>query len=308
MQQLRTDLAASPLRPPRAAPVAGTAGKQTLNELRALGYLGPGDAQTSTNVPELSSLPDPKDKIEEQNLLHAAMMLADEGRVGEARSSLEKLLTLDADFPAALRQAGELAYRSGEYHAAATYFRHLRKSQPGDTAAALDEAKALDKAGDAQGARRVLDAVVPLTPGLVEARVLLAQVDLKLGDRAAAKDEYEAVLLLQPAQHDALLGLAREHMEQKQFGDVVDLLEPAVNDAADLDLMELLQQAYERLGRINDAARLQKRLRSKSRAARGGLDVPHSSGTRLSGPPSNFYGCDSDFKQAFGGPFKPRLA
>src|SRR5580765_2251900 len=41
----------------------------TIDELHALGYLGPADAGSATNVPEPTLLPDPKDKIEEQNLL-----------------------------------------------------------------------------------------------------------------------------------------------------------------------------------------------------------------------------------------------
>ena len=38
------------------------------------------------------NLPDPKDKIEEQNLLHVAMMASDDNRTDEARRALEKVL------------------------------------------------------------------------------------------------------------------------------------------------------------------------------------------------------------------------
>src|ERR1700733_3542887 len=94
VKHLRTELASSPMRPPHVTPTTGTAGSGTLSQLRALGYLGPGDKQTSTNVPEFSSLPDPKDKIEEQNLLHSAMMLVDQGRSPDARLLLDKVLQL----------------------------------------------------------------------------------------------------------------------------------------------------------------------------------------------------------------------
>src|SRR6202167_3525850 len=80
VKHLRTELASSPMRPPHVSSSTGTASSATLSQLRALGYLGPGDKKTSTNVPEFSSLPDPKDKIEEQNLLHSAMMSVDQGR------------------------------------------------------------------------------------------------------------------------------------------------------------------------------------------------------------------------------------
>ncbi len=268
VQQLRTELAASGMRAPGAAIVAGKAAKQTLDELRALGYLGPGDAQSSTDVPELSSLPDPKDKIEQQNLLHGAMMLADEGHVKEAQLLIEKLLRIEADFPAALRQAGELAFRSGEYRAAAIYFGRLKKTHPGDAAAALDEAKALSRVGDTRGARTALEAAVTQSPASIEARLLLAELDSRAGDRAAADDEFEAVLLLQPRQHDALVGLARDQMAEKRFSGVVDLLQPVVSDGASRDLVQLLAEAYVRLGRTHDAARLQSRFRTESAPVR----------------------------------------
>jgi len=43
----------------------------------------------------LSLLPDPKDKIEQQNLLHTATMAAEEGETEKARAALEKVLQLD---------------------------------------------------------------------------------------------------------------------------------------------------------------------------------------------------------------------
>src|SRR6266436_4036037 len=61
--------------PAHASPTSVPA--STIDELHALGYLGPADAGSATNVPEPTLLPDPKDKIEEQNLLHAAMMAAE---------------------------------------------------------------------------------------------------------------------------------------------------------------------------------------------------------------------------------------
>ena len=86
----------------------------------------------------------------------------------------------------------------------------------------------MDKLGDAQGARSALEAAVTVSGGQLDARVLLANIDLKLGDRAAAEDQFNAVLLLDPANHDALLGLAQELSKEKRFTDVVDLLGPHV--------------------------------------------------------------------------------
>jgi choline-sulfatase len=257
VKHLRTELASSAMRPPRVSLSTGTAGSATLSQLRALGYLGPGDRRTSTNVPEFSSLPDPKDKIEEQNLLHSAMMLVDEGRSPDARLSLEKVLQLDPDFPAALRQLGELEFNSGDYRKAADHLERARKTHPDDALAALYEGQALDKLGDSQGARKALEAAVTQSPEKLDARLLLARIDLKSGDRAAAEDQFEAVLLLSPANRDALLSLAQEHLEDKRFADVVELLEPHVKDASvTVDELQLLVQAYVSLGRTADAKKV----------------------------------------------------
>jgi arylsulfatase A-like enzyme/Tfp pilus assembly protein PilF len=264
VQHLRAELTSSPMRPPRASASSGAASSKTLNELRALGYLGPADAQSSTNVPELSSLPDAKDKIEEQNLLHSAMMSADQGHAQNARLLLMKVLQLNPDSSAALRQLGELEFKAGEYRSAADHFHSVQKAHPDDAPAALYEGKALDKLGDAHGARSALEAALTSPGGQLDARVLLANVDLKLGDRAAAEDQFEAVLLLDPSNHDALLGLAQEQSKEKRFTDVVDLLGPRVKGAS-AELLQLLMQAYVNLGRTADAEKVRTQLRASHR-------------------------------------------
>ena len=261
VQHLRAELKSSAMRPPRVSASSGAASSKTLNELRALGYLGPADAQSSTNVPELSSLPDAKDKIEEQNLLHSAMMSADQGHAQNARLLLEKVLLLNPDSSAALRQLGELEFKAGEYRRAADHFHSVRKAHPDDAPAALYEGKALDKLGDEPGARSALEAAVTVSDGQLDARVLLANVDLKLGDRAAAEDQFNAVLLLDPVNHDALLGLAQEQLREKRFTDVVDLLGPQ-GEGASADLLQLLMQSYVNLGRTADAEKVRVQLRT----------------------------------------------
>jgi choline-sulfatase len=257
VKHLRTDLASSPMRPPRLSKSTGTAGSATLSELRALGYLGPADKGSSTNVPEFSSLPDPKDKIEEQNLLHSAMISVDEGRSSDARLSLEKVLQLNPDSLAALRQIGELEFNAGEYRKAAGHLERARKVNPDDASAALYDGRALDKLGDSQGARKALEAAVTRSPNQLDARLLLARIDLKSGDRVAAQDQLEAVLLLDSANREALRSLAEQRLEDKRFTDVVDLLEPHIKDpSVTVQELQLLAHAYVSLGRTADANKI----------------------------------------------------
>src|SRR6266705_1296718 len=194
---------------PPPAPSSGAVGQGTIAELRALGYLGPADAGSSTNVPEPSLLPDPKDKIEEQNLLHTAMMASEDNRPTEARRSLEKVLQLDPKSPTALRQLGELELRAGDYSKAAEHLKHAREVSPTDATAAFYEGQALQKVGNLAGARDALEASLKLMPGQFPARLLLGEVYLGLKDTAAAEDQYEAAQLLQPESEEAQLGLAR---------------------------------------------------------------------------------------------------
>src|SRR5713101_1967337 len=78
LRKILAELSAKSPAPAKTSPATVSAG--TIDELHALGYLGSADAGSATDVPEPSLLPDPKDKIEEQNLLHTAMMASEDGK------------------------------------------------------------------------------------------------------------------------------------------------------------------------------------------------------------------------------------
>jgi arylsulfatase A-like enzyme len=215
VQKFRTMLADLRTKTPPAVPSAGTVGQGTIDELKALGYLGRADAGSSTNVPEPSLLPDPKDRIEEQNLLHKAMMASEDERPAEARAALEKVLQLDPKSPTALRQLGELELHAGEYSRAAEHLKLAREVSPQDVAVAFELGQALEKTGDLAGARQALETSLKLAPGQFPARLLLGQVYLALKDARNAQDQFEAALLLQPKNVEAQLGLERAEQLRK---------------------------------------------------------------------------------------------
>jgi choline-sulfatase len=234
-------------------------GNATVQQLRA------DLASSGMRLPAASAAPDAKDKIEQQNLLHSAVMLADGGRSPEARLLLEKVLQLDADSATALQQLGQLEFKAGEYRKAADHLERARKAHPGD-ASAFYEGQALYKLGDRQGARSVLEAELAQSPGQLDAHLLLAHIDLESGDRAAAEDQYEAVLLLNPANGDALLGLVKEYLADKRFADVIELLAPhAKDESVSADELQLLAQAYTGVGRTADAEKLRVRVEELQR-------------------------------------------
>jgi tetratricopeptide (TPR) repeat protein len=200
---------------PPKAPSDATVGQGTLSELRALGYLGPADAGSSTTVPEPSLLPDPKNKIEEQNLLHRAMLAADSGDTAQAKANLQKVLELNPTSPTALRQLGELELRAGEYSKAAEHLKAARTNQPGDATVAYELGEVLAKLNNFPDAREALEASLKITPAQLSARVLLGNVYLELKNPAAAADQFEAALLLDPKNADATAGLARAQSAEK---------------------------------------------------------------------------------------------
>ena len=162
-----------------------------------------------------SNLPDPKDNVEEQNLLHRAMMASDDNRTDEARGALEKVLNLNPKSPTALRQLGELELQAGDYAKAAEHLKQAREVRPEDSTAAFYEGQAREKTADFAGARDALEASLKLTPGQFPARLLLGQVYLSLKDPKNAEDQFEAALLIEPKSAEAQKGLNQAQKLQK---------------------------------------------------------------------------------------------
>jgi len=224
--------------------------------LKALGY--PVSAG-GTSTPA-SALADPKDKIEEQNLLHAAMLASDDNRPSDARRSLEKVLALDPKSPTALRQLGELELQAGDYARAALHLKDALEVRPDDATAAFYAGEALQKSNDLVGARDALEASLKLLPGQFPARLLLGQIYLGLKDAKAAEDQLEAALLLQPASVEAQLALATAQIVDGNFTEAVQQLESLTKlQPKNAEVFELLAKAYSGLGKSAEAQRAEAR-------------------------------------------------
>jgi choline-sulfatase len=237
---------------PAASPA--TVSQVTVNELKALGYLGRADAGSSTNVPEPSFLPDPKDKIQEANLLHTAMMDGEDNRLSDARAALEKALQLDPKSSTALRQIGELELKTGDYAKAAGHLRTARELRPEDAAAAYSEGQAREKLGDFVGAREALEASLKLTPGQLPARLLLGRVYLALKNPKAAQDQFEAATLLDSKNLDAQLGVAQSELAAgNEAAALDDLKSLSTSYSKDPRIFDLLAQCYRRLSKGKEA-------------------------------------------------------
>jgi choline-sulfatase len=214
----------------------------------------PGAGGGITAGPEPSSLPDPKDKIEEQNLLHSAMIASEDNRSADARKTLENVLALDPKSPTALRQLGELELQAGDYVQAAHHFKGAVEVRPDDAAALFHEGQALEKTHDLWGARDALEASLKLMPGQFEARLLLGQVYLGLKNPVAAEDQFEAALLLQSGSVDAQLGIADAQITKGNFAEAGQSLEALSKvQPKNAHVFDLLAKAYSGLGKKTEA-------------------------------------------------------
>ena len=210
-----------------------------------------------------ASLPDPKDKIVEQNLLHNAMLASDDNRPADERSALEKVLQLDPKSPTALRQLGELELNSGNYAKAAEYLKGAREVRPDDATAAFYEGQAREKIGDLAGARDALEASLKLTPGQLLARLLLGKVYLGLKDPKAAEDQFEAASLVDSNSVEAQLGVAQAQIAQGNFAEAVTQLEGlAKANPKNAEIFEALAMGYRGMGKQAEAERAEGQARS----------------------------------------------
>jgi choline-sulfatase len=253
-----------------ASPAAGKASAAavpagTIDELHALGYLGPADARSSTDVPEPSLLPDPKDKIEEQNLLHSAIMATENDELAKGRASLEKLLQSDKQSVIALSLLGRIEIDSGNYKKAIEFLRRAHELRPEDAALSLEYARAQESNGDLSGARDTLQASLKADPNQFPARLLLGKLYFRSGDTSAALDQLEDAALLQPENVEAKTALSQVLLSEKKFADVVELLEPIAKSSDNADVFACLAQAYSGLGRSKEAQRAEARVKSLKR-------------------------------------------
>ncbi len=201
-----------------------------------------------------ATLPDPKDKIEVQNLLHDSMLASDDGRTSDSLRYLEKAIQIDPDSSTALRQLGELEFAAQDYSKAATHLKRALQLRPEDSTAAFEAGEALEKSGDLPGARDALEASLKLAPSQMNARLLLGRVYLRLNDARNAEDQFEAALLVDSENTQGRLGLAGAQIMRGDFASASpDLEQLTKSDPKNAAAWHLLSKAYHGLHRNQDA-------------------------------------------------------
>jgi len=205
-------------------------------------------------APPAANLPDPKDKVEVQNLLHNSMLASDDGRTAESRQYLEKAVQLDPTSSTAIRQLGELELAAQDYPKAAAHLKSALQLRPDDSTAAFEAGQALEKSGDFPGARDALEASLKLAPSQTNARLLLGRVYLQLNDPTNAEDQFEAALLVESDNTEGRLGLAEAQILKSDFAAALpDLVQLTKSEPKNAAAWHLLARVYHGLHRDAEA-------------------------------------------------------
>ncbi len=206
-----------------------------------------------------AQLPDPKDRIEEENLLHLALLQSDRGHTDQARVLLKKVLEKDSSSALAFSQLGELELKSGNNQEAASALAKARQLRPNDSTSAFYEGQARFAMGDFAGARDALEASLRLLPEQLPARILLAKTYLRLDKPGSAEDQLQAALLVDSGNSDAQLELGRVLLAEKKYAEAASQLNSVTEQHPTAESFELLKQAYAGQGKAQLAAAAAKR-------------------------------------------------
>jgi len=185
--------------------------QSTVDELRALGYLG--NVVGATTAADLTTLPDPKDKIEVQNHIHTGMMLEERGGLDGAIDSFSSALRLDPQSGMILAELGEAELKAGRWGEAANHLSAARKQSPQDANLALHAGEAFYKNGNLAEATTALQEGLSKLPDSYEARVMLADVYAKQNNDAGAEDQLQAAVLADPIRAEARIALAQLYLK-----------------------------------------------------------------------------------------------
>jgi len=168
--------------------------------------------------------------------------------------AIRRSLKAEPDNPSIGQKYGELLCSTGDCQAG---LRWLLKAQRSDASLprldfdiAATDYKLMDLAGAALSAARAVET----QPADKDAWQLLATVNVKLGHWQEAQTAFESILLRNPGDIDALLGLGQCQVERKNYEKGIATLQSALRlDPTRLLAYFYLSRAWAGLGRTEDA-------------------------------------------------------
>ena len=176
--------------PPRFPPPQQRSPKH-VRRIEGFGILDSCGLRNVDQLAEPSLLPDPKDKIEEQNLLHRAMIAAEDGRSAEARAALEEIVRSIPNSHRT-RSIGSARIAGGRIFQGSSSPHSGEAVAPHGLNSCIRAGRASEGNGDLSGAKEALEASLKLNPTYFQARLLLGKIDLELKELKAAEDDFES--------------------------------------------------------------------------------------------------------------------
>jgi arylsulfatase A-like enzyme/Tfp pilus assembly protein PilF len=200
--------------PKTAAETGPSLDAEAAAKLRSLGYMA---YRAPVAAGAGATLPDPKHKLEEFNLILQATDLLQLGRLEEAQSLLERVRQSDPKMYLIPFLLAEAATRRNEFPVAVAEFRKTLELNPDFDQAMTGLARALHAVGQDDEARQWLDKALQYNPHNFRAWYQIAWIEMKQHREEAAVAALEKVLSIQPNFGLAYRDLGMLRIGQKNY-------------------------------------------------------------------------------------------
>ena len=228
----------------------GSLDPQSMEKLRALGYVASLGAQTT------SSSVDPKTHIQVANDLHDANLRIEEGKEMTAIPLLERVVANDPQIPHAQYFLGVAYKELRQYDRAIPHLKKAIELVPDSMMAQYEMALALYEKGELGPSATHLEIVVEHSPDWMDARFSLAAVYARIDRIPEAMTHLDITLGQDPAHYRANLLRGRILSLQGDQAGALPNLEKAVQlEPKSVEAHQFLADAYSHLGREEDAVR-----------------------------------------------------
>jgi tetratricopeptide (TPR) repeat protein len=223
-------------------------------QLQSLGYVTSPSGQPEAE--EKQRGPDPKERVEISNLLHQALLEADEEHYRDAIPRLEQVLKAQPNIALANLQLGRAWNGLGEYSKALPWLQKAVQLTPQSVESHYELAAALGGMADWPGSAKQLEAAVAQDQNSDELRFYLGSAYEEMERIPDAMKQYRAALQLNPDHYRANLLLGRILAMQNQAQDALPYLQKAVKlQPQSADAHRFLGNVYTVLGEMEKARR-----------------------------------------------------
>ena len=228
----------------------GPVDPQAQEKLAALGYVATdNDIKVGPGISDTRA--DPKDKVDIVNLLHDAILDAEDSRYEDAIPLLQKVIDKENGIPIAYMQLGSAYTWLKEYELAVPVLQKAVAMRPDSMMAQYQLGLSLSETGDWPGALPHFEIAVQKSPKWAALHFSLAAAYARVDRPAEARKELDTTLNLEPDNFRANLVLGRMlTLQGKPAEGLANLKKAAKLQPNSPDAHAFLADAYGRMGQI----------------------------------------------------------